>query len=76
MVILFLIMYKNLLQNIIIFFHSQNFSSNLYYHMCDFPGSSFERKQSSSFSFIENLIKIYPMENASIVSENFYFILN
>ena len=63
-------------QNIIIFFHSQNFSSNLYYHMCDFPGSSFERKQSSSFSFIENLIKIYPMENASIASENFYFINN
>ena len=43
------IIYSNTLigtppQNVTIFFHSQNFSSNLYYHMCDFPHSSFERK--------------------------------
>ena len=60
-------------QNITIFFHSQNFSSNLYYHMCDFPYSSFEKKQSSSFLYLEKLSKIYPMENASLVSEKFYF---
>jgi hypothetical protein len=60
-------------QEITIFFHSQNFSSNLYYHMCDFAYSSYERKQSSSFSFIRSLNKVYPMENASLVSDKFYF---
>ena len=60
-------------QNITIFFHSQNFSTNLYYHMCDFPNSSFERKNSHSFSYLEQLSKIYPMENASLVRDKFYF---
>ena len=72
------IIYSNTLigtppQNVTIFFHSQNFSSNLYYHMCDFPHSSFERKDSSTFSFVEKLNRIYPMENASLVSDKFYF---
>ena len=60
-------------QEINIIFHSQNFSSNLYYHMCDIPYSSFEKKSSSSFSYLEKLSKIYPMENASLVSDKFYF---
>ena len=72
------VIYSNLLigtppQNVTIFFHSQNFSSNLYYHMCDFPHSSFERKKSDSFQFVEQLNKIYPMENASLVRDKFCF---
>ena len=60
-------------KEITIFFHSQNFSTNIYYHMCDFASSSYERKESSSFSFIRPLNKVYPMENASLVSDKFYF---
>ena len=60
-------------QNIAIFFHSQNFSSNLYYHMCDLAQSSFERKNSKTFSFKENLNRIYPMEKAFLVQDKFYF---
>ena len=60
-------------KNITIFFHSQNFSSNIFYHMCDFVGSSFERKSSSSFNYIKVINKVYPMENASLVTEKFYF---
>ena len=60
-------------KNITIFFHSDNFTSNIFYHMCDFVGSSFERKSSSSFKYIKVLNKVYPMENASLVSDKFYF---
>ena len=60
-------------QNIAIFFHSQNFGSYLYYHMGDFPDSNFERKESSSFVWKENLNKVTPMENASLVTDTFYF---
>ena len=41
--------------------------------MCDFVGSSFERKSSSSFNYIKVINKVYPMENASLVTEKFYF---
>ena len=72
------IIYSNVLigtpnQNIVMFFHSQNFSSNMYYHMCDFPGSSFERKDSKTFSYVQALNRVYPMENASLVRDKFYF---
>ena len=60
-------------KEITVFFHSQNFSTNLYYHMCDFPSSIFERKNSSSFTYIKSLNKIYPMNNASLVRDVFYF---
>ena len=59
-------------QDIAIFFNSENFGSNLFYHMCDFPGSSFERKSSSSFKWGKNYQNVNKMKNASLAYETFY----
>ena len=59
-------------QNISLILHSQNFESDLYQHMCDVPGSKYDKGSSSSFSIQKVINKHNYQNNCSKISETIY----
>ena len=58
-------------QKILMIINSETFGTNLYQNMCDIPGSSYSKKNSSTFEIVK-FLNNYSMKNSSIINEALY----
>ena len=71
------ILYSNALigtptQKISLVLHSQSLETDLYQHMCDVPGSKYNKESSNSFSIQKVIFKHNYQNNCSQISETIY----